>query len=264
MTDYRRPGWVSAEQGREWIEQWSQILDVDTVCLFGGEPLLNRDIETWIDLVRQAWPLATIKVITNGVYLDRRNILPKLFEVGNAVYQVSLHWRSGPIFDKVKQNLIKQLHDYSGWSVIDQNRSDLIMSMTRESLTVQLAVFGEFIKSYQGYGQSMMPWNSNDPEKSHSICGSPANPILYKNRIYKCGPLGNLRDTLIMHQLDQHPNWQPYLTAGYAPTDDLTELIDNFGKPNPACAMCSSNKSIAEIQHYRPGAVHEKGITWQL
>jgi hypothetical protein len=100
---------------------------------------------------------------------------------------------------------------------------------------------------------------------SYNNCGSPLNPLLYKNKIYKCGPIANLRDTLELHKLLDDPDWKFYLDyIGYASTDNLDELINNFDKPNSICSMCSKNRIDAEIDHYAPNNVLEKReIIWQ-
>lgn len=264
MTNYQRKGSVSSKQGDQWLSEWSQVLDIGTICLFGGEPLMNKDLLDWIKITRQYFPNSTIKIISNGLYLENKNILPELFAIGNVIYQISLHWREGPKFNGIKQTLMAQLKQYTGWKPVGSNRDEVSMAFELDTVLVQLAVFGEFTQSYQGYGNTMLPWASDDPAKSYAICGSPQNPILYKNRVYKCGPIANLRDTLGIHNLLEEPSWQQYLSyTGYASSDDLTELVSNFDKPNAICSMCSKNKEAASIDHYAPNAVLEKReIKW--
>lgn len=264
MTDYLRKGSVSITDGEQWLKSWSKQLDIGTICLFGGEPLMNKDLILWIRAVRKYFPTSTIKIITNGTYLKNKNILAELFEAGNVEYQISLHWRTGDKFNSIKQELIKQLREYQDWAIINSPRQEVIMSFERNTVKIQLAVFGEFVIPYQGHGATMKPWNSADISASYAHCGSPQNPILYKNKIYKCGPIANLRDTLALHNLLDNVEWQEYLNYnGYSSTDDLTELVDNFNKPNKICSMCASDRTSAEIDHYSPDAVIEKKeIVW--
>jgi hypothetical protein len=264
MTDYKRKGSVDISKGTKWLTDWSEKLEVGTICLFGGEPLLNKDLSLWIGAVRKFFPTTTIKIISNGSYLTHVDILPKLFNAGNAVYQISLHWREGQHYNNIKTNLLDQLSSYSGWKPVTTNRKEVILAFKNQSVTVQLAVFGDFIKPYNGYGKTMKPWLSDDISLSYSNCGSPQNPILYKNKIYKCGPIANLRDTLGLHNLLDDDDWQEYLKyTGYSIDDNLAELVDNFDKPNAICSMCSKNKDTAKIDHYATNAVLEKReIKW--
>jgi hypothetical protein len=145
------------------------------------------------------------------------------------------------------------------------NRPEVLIAFSRGDVTVQLAIFGEFVVPYQGHGTTMKPWQSKNIEASYNNCGSPRNPILHNGRIYKCGPIGNLRDTLRLHNLLDDPDWKTYLDYnGYGPTDDLSYLVDNFDKPHAICSMCCDNKSLSRLDHYSPGAVIEKKeIKWQ-
>jgi hypothetical protein len=265
LTDYLRKGSVSIEEGIQWLEEWSQQLDIGTICLFGGEPLMNRDLTSWVRQTRKYFPQSKIKIITNGIYLKNKNILAELFAAGNVEYQISLHWRHGAQFEEIKTELLRQMQKYESWTTIKSNRKEILYAFTHGTVTVQLAVFGEFVQPYQGYGSTMKPWASDDIAASYSNCGSPRNPILYKNRIYKCGPIANLRDTLELHNLQDDPDWQKYLNYnGYASTDDLSGLVDNFDKPNDICSMCSKKRADAEIDHYATGSVMEKKeIIWQ-
>lgn len=264
MTDYNRKGSVSISEGNSWLREWGQVLDVGTICLFGGEPTMNKDLPGWIQQTRQYFPSSRIKIISNGLYLKHKEILEDLFKIGNSELQISLHWRTGEKFDHIKQELIKQLTATEGWKVTAIDKPEVIMAFTKESITVQLAVFGEFVTPYRGYASSMKPWASKDISASYANCGSPMNPILYKNRIYKCAPIANLRDTLELHDILDDAEWQPYLTyQGHAPSDNLTELIDNFDKPNRICSMCSGNKEAASVDHYALGnVVEKKEIKW--
>jgi hypothetical protein len=264
MTDYNRKGSVSANEGNSWLSEWSRVLDVGTICLFGGEPTMNKDLSGWIQQTRRYFPSSKIKIISNGLYLKHKDILEELFKVGNSELQISLHWRTGEKFEYIKQELIKQLTATDGWKVTAIDKPEVIMAFTKESITVQLAVFGEFVTPYRGYASSMKPWDSKDVSASYANCGSPSNPILYKNRIYKCAPIANLKDTLELHNQFDDADWQPYLKyQGYAPSDNLNELIDNFDKPNKICSMCSDNKTAASVDHYASGNVVEKReIKW--
>jgi hypothetical protein len=261
MADYRRSGYVNVAQGRDELQPWADQIEVGTICLFGGEPYMNPDLESWILAVRELWPTANIKIITNGMFLHKRDILPILFEVGNATLQVSLHWRQGPEYNTIKQQLIKQTTQHGSWQTINQGRDDIALTLKQGSVVIQLAVFGEFVQPYQGHGAEMRPYNSTDVAASHARCGSPNNPCMIKGRIYKCGPTANLRDTLELHSIADHPDWQPYLAyQGIGPNDDIESFVHDIGKPNSVCSMCSSNPVL--IDHYAPDAVAHKKKIW--
>lgn len=257
MTDYRRSGYVSANEGESWIAQWSKKVYPKVVCLFGGEPLMNPDIYKWIELLRKYWPESTIKLNTNGLLFDKKpDIFNKLIAVQPSELQISLHFRNSKIRKEIINDTIAHLKDLNLIFKPVKTRSPQEQKLfVYKNFNLILAEFGDFVKPYKGYAKSMMPWNSNDIDASHRMCGSPRNPILYKNKIYKCGPISNLKDTLELFNLTHEPLWDKYLAyTGFTVTDDIKELLENFGKPEWICSMCSSTNQ-ALVNHYKENSV---------
>lgn len=127
-----------------------------------------------------------------------------------------------------------------------------------QNFKVIIAEFGDFVKPYKNYGKYMQPWETKNIADSYNFCGSPRNPVLYKNKIYKCGPIANLRDTLCLFNLEDSPKWQKYLDyRGFSYNDDISVLLENFGKPEWICSMCPSNKE-GLVDHYKDGSVQFK------
>ena len=260
MTNYRRSGYVSADEGESWIRQWSQKIFPEIVCLFGGEPMMNPDVYKWIKLVRDYWPTSTLKIITNGFFFNKKpEIVRILYDSQPSELQVSLHFRDDYHRKNILDGLIKTL-----------KQTDLILKpcstrapqeqriFAKDDFKLIIAEFGEFVKPYRGYGKNMRPWESKNIIASHSHCGSPRNPVLYKNRIYKCSPIANLKDTLNLFGQVDSPQWEKYLSyVGFGINDNLDPLIENFGKPEWICSMCPSNNN-SDIAHYDRDSVKVK------
>lgn len=256
MSDQPREGGVSIEEGESWLQAWSEILTVDTIGITGGEPLLNPDLLEWIRKVRQYFPSSHIKVTTNGMHLKEVSVLPLLLELGNATLDVSLHVQ-GPTANDIQKEILAQTMDVDPqWAMIPSGLDEIPLKLQKDNITVTMSVWRRFTKPYHGVLKLIRPWKSKQPSLSHASCGAPADPILFKNRIYKCGPIANLRDTLAIHDLLTNAEWQPYLKyKGFGADDDLQPLIDDFGKPNEKiCTMCSSDGR-ATIEHYEPAMV---------
>jgi organic radical activating enzyme len=47
-------------------KEWSQKIALGTICILGGEPLLNPSVIEWIDGIATLWPNTEIQLITNG------------------------------------------------------------------------------------------------------------------------------------------------------------------------------------------------------
>jgi hypothetical protein len=255
MSENPKVGGVSLAEGEEWLRTWSQKLSVGTVVLSGGEPLLNPEIEGWLRKTREYFPNSTIKLTTNGMHIDKVRLLPLLFELGNVIYEVSWHLQ-GPPAEAIEQTLIAQATELTpNWHVLQNMIPGIPVSMTHNTVTIQMVMFDTFVKPYHGRQQLMRPWRSKNYVMSHASCGAPRNPMLFKNRVFKCPPLANLRDTLEQYSLLDNSDWQEFLAyKGYGPEDDLTEFIRDFGKPNVICNMCGVDGR-AIVNHYDPAMV---------
>ena len=261
MSDYKRSGYVSADEGLGWLDHWKLKINPAVVCLFGGEPTMNPNLYQWIKNVRNTWPSATIKIITNGSLLDKVNLVDYFFNFQPATLQISLHYKETEKRQEIKKKLITQIKTLNKNFKIkekDPNKPHEQFNFFAENFEIIIAEFGEFIKPYKGYGKHMLPWNSSSIHQSHSKCGSPRNPVLYKNRLYKCGPIANLKDTLTLFNIENKTEWQPYLEyQGNDCNDDLTTFVQQIGKPEEICSMCSASNEGA-IAHYAPDAVKVK------
>ena len=74
-------------------KKWANLLDIDTIGIIGGEPMLNPDFMSWVTGVRELWPNSELRIITNGTQLSR---YPELYDliVANAdkmLVEISFH-----------------------------------------------------------------------------------------------------------------------------------------------------------------------------
>ena len=97
----------------EIYQRWAQLIDVKTIGVIGGEPMLNPDFPIWIDQVLALWTNSKVRVITNGTQLARwPGFYPAVRQSnGRLVLDVNIHglklagkihddlrlWMHGPI-----------------------------------------------------------------------------------------------------------------------------------------------------------------------
>lgn len=55
----------------EDVKKWSKVLNIKTIGILGGEPMLNPDFISWLKNIAELWPSSNIKIITNGTQLKR-------------------------------------------------------------------------------------------------------------------------------------------------------------------------------------------------
>ena len=72
LSDFDRRGVESLKDIKEQCKTWSKILDPSIISIFGGEPLLHPRIKQVLDIIRESWPNAIIRFITN--FHRRRHI----------------------------------------------------------------------------------------------------------------------------------------------------------------------------------------------
>jgi organic radical activating enzyme len=85
----------------ETYKEWSQVLDVNSFSILGGEPFLNPDFLEWVKGVAELWPNSDINIITNGTQFDRwPDLYPLLASYNGRVrLEISQH-----IYEKQQQS----------------------------------------------------------------------------------------------------------------------------------------------------------------
>ena len=68
FNNYNFKGHQRWTEHAEAYEAWSKRLDLPRICIIGGEPTLNPDLESWVMNIRRLWPDAIdIFVGTTGL-----------------------------------------------------------------------------------------------------------------------------------------------------------------------------------------------------
>ena len=145
------------EYFRRDIRRLSQICDVVTFRLLGGEPLLNKELDKYIEVTRQYFPKSNLGIVTNGMLLPSisKRLVDALRE-NNFVVYVSLY----PPTLKILKYITKLLDD----------------NKVLFSCTEPIRIFRVFLTLHDG----------NDPEKSRKCCSGNYCKFLHDGKIYKC------------------------------------------------------------------------------
>jgi molybdenum cofactor biosynthesis enzyme MoaA len=70
-SDLQHEGYVPWSQGRTWLEAWLERIDIPDFGIMGGEPLINPEVNMWIQGVRDLLPTSQIRFTTNGILLHK-------------------------------------------------------------------------------------------------------------------------------------------------------------------------------------------------
>lgn len=237
LSDRQRDGVASYSEIQDWVHDWQQRITPTVLTIFGGEPCLHPDLLDICTLVRNTWADCTIRLITNGYLLDNFDSAA-WFTFGKFEIQVSVHRKD---HEKIINQKIKTILSHrKDWRVSvhggDQHKQT---EWTSDNISIYKSIFKDFIVPFKELGETMSAWNS-DPAEAHKICGSPATPILYKGRLYKCPPVANIIDLTGTHYADYR---------GYGPDDDLLPFINAINRPEPVCGQCPSQTQAVIIDH---------------
>jgi len=107
-------------------KKWSEIIDTDEVLLIGGEPLAHPDCVNWAQGLRQLWPNAKIRILTNGTLLgSKTKHLENLYQVckdNNIMIRVTMHNKN------TTKNLIDQVHAWLSAPLLVTMRDDYVLT----------------------------------------------------------------------------------------------------------------------------------------
>jgi len=234
-SDLRHSGYVSWDQGRQWLEQWQARLDFSDIGIMGGEPLINPEWKDWLFGVRRMFPHSQIRFTTNGLLLSRHPDLMSILEqIGNIVFKITVHVNSVDL-----EHWIQDWLDRYPWQPVQEfgiNR----LHLSDHGIRFQINRPQHFVSPFRNDYQHMRPWQS-DPEAAFARCVQQTCPLLYQGRIYKCSTSALLRDTLERFGNPNPHEWMPYIAHGISPQSDQQELenfVSRFGRPESICGQC--------------------------
>ncbi len=245
-SDLSHRGYVSWDQGRIHIESWLRRVTINDFGIMGGEPLINPDIEKWIEGVRLLMPAAQIRFTTNGLLLKKKpHIVKLLHDAGNVVFKITRHLTD----DDLNAEITKIFNSYN-WTPV--NEYGLNRWKTTNNFRFYAPKPETFLKSYINDYHDMKPHHSN-PVEAFEICCQKTCPLLYQGRIYKCSSNGLLVDILERFNNPNYNEWKPYIDQGIFPDCselELQQFLNNFGKPVKICGMCPTKNHIdSKILH---------------
>ena len=200
------------------VEKWSKRLQPETICIIGGEPTLNPDLETWAYNLRRLWPTANIMIQTNGTYVRPhfKDFWAK-YQVG---FAVSLH---------------------------DIDTADAIMQTWQEQMH-----FNEFLPGFFFHQANIIKQNdyftlhTSNPAEAFNACGMKYDHTLYNGKLYKCPMVALIPEFDKQFNL-QISNHQRTLLNSFVPlTADCTEEeLQAFSaqreSPISQCEMCAQH-----------------------
>lgn len=254
-SDYNMKGSVSWVQGKQWLEQWLQRIDIESFGIIGGEPTLNPDCKQWICGVRDMLPDAQIRFTTNGVnFLNNPDILDTCVDAGNVVFKFTSHE------DKpYTKQIIEHVFSAYNWKPITEYGINRWIGPNNSRFQINAPT--HFYKTYRGEFGYMQPHN-NLPNDAFSMCVQQTCPLLYEGKIYKCSSIALLEKVLGDWKQTDVNCWDKYLKYKPITVDSdimkIENFIYNFGKSHTICSMCPTAKDRQSMINHKTNVITKK------
>lgn len=244
FNDKKFKGWQSWADHADTYNQWSQQLDLGSIAIMGGEPLLNPTFYDWVHGLSAAWPNKDIIVSSNGTQLDRHHQLYDIMKDNpRIIYDVSLHNKieKHNIIDKIK-NFLQEPFTYK----FDETAYREVLTITDvNNVSVVVRYNWWFhqgaVRTDSDTGRYTL--HNSDPEKAHDICHSKTCHHFDHGRLYKCGPGALFKSfdqqfNLLLSPEDRTLiNHIPHLSIEDS-YDTKQQFLQSIKKSIPQCKFC--------------------------
>jgi uncharacterized Fe-S cluster-containing radical SAM superfamily protein len=251
----------------ETYQRWSHLIELQSIVLMGGEPLLNPTVKEWIAGLADTFG-CDVQILTNGLQLNR---VPGLYDVVQAYanqpknfvhVQVSLHNMNH--FDHLRQQIaeflqgpIKEWGTHLGLDAPPFHRDfrAFYTAQDANNVLVNMHVDNNFITSAVQLGKNgQYQVHNSDAVEAHARCGF----VQYKSyhfiegKIYKCGPAALLPkfDQQIGLELTDEQrtlmhSYQPFTVEQVE--QQGSEILHAIDNGIPQCVFCpvhTTNRTI--------------------
>jgi len=254
-SDYNMKGSVKWLNGKKWLENWLEVLNISEFGIMGGEPTLNPDCQQWLYGVRKLLPNSQLRFTTNAVnFLKKPEVLDWCVDIGKTVFKFSLHQD----LEYANESVNYVFKKYN-WKPI--NEFGIERWVGPNNTKFQINIPHKFIKTYKGTFGSIKPHN-NKPNEAFKICIQQNCPLLFEGKIFKCSSIALLNKVLSDWNQSITEDWKPY--ANYkgisfnSSQKEIQDFINNFAKPNKICSMCPTIKDTDSIIDHRKNVISKK------
>lgn len=258
FNNYTFRGHQLWEDYADTYRRWSDYIELKSIVLMGGEPLLNPSVKQWIPGLIETFG-CDVQILTNGLQLNR---VPGLYDVikqhaGHpkkfAHLQISLHnlkhfdWLRSeiqrfvqPPFEEWGTCLgiptLPHRPNYNAYYSI-QDANNILINMHVDNSFVNAAVHRDPDGKFKVY--------NSDPAAAHSACGFVRFKSYHfiKGKIYKCGPVALFPEFDRQMTLDISDQERELMNQYNAFTVEQVaqqgpEVLSTIDNPIPQCRFC--------------------------
>jgi len=249
FNNYDFRGYQRWDDYKEQYSQWAQEIDIGSIGILGGEPMLNPSFMQWVEGIAALWPNRRIRIISNGFHLNKVKGLYELcLKNKNIQLWIGIHnkqhkrqifskvtdFLKGPVqFEFNQDNFYQQYH----W-VTDAN-----------SVKVKIEYNWWFHQGAIVDQDGVQTLHNSDPEKAHNICHMKTCHHFIRGQLYKCGVVALLPEYDQQHKFALSLSDRELLNS-YQPLsveDSKAEFVAKLNDPIPQCKFCPESYNGQQI-----------------
>lgn len=211
------------------LEQIKKLnFDIESLTLSGGEPLINKNLFKYVEIIRELYPDVFLKIFTNGLYLEKcpEEFLQKIKNY-NLFIIFSYYVYAGINYHYISERL--QIHNipYTDFGTAFFNDKKFKTHMVKGDLSIK----GDNSKIEENYNNCI----------NNCIC-------LINGKLYFCSILQNI------DKVNQFfgTNFKPKEGIDFIDIYKLKnpdDLFEKIGKPLDFCKFCNKKKLNFSIWH---------------
>jgi hypothetical protein len=246
FNNYKFSGFQKWDDYKEIYSQWAKELNISSITILGGEPLLNPDFMLWFRGIRKLWPDKHLLTVTNAYRLNKIDGLYEflLENKENTFISVGIHNKKSKslIMNNVKQFLQEPIqfvfekdHDYCEW-IIATDANGIKIKIEYNWWFHQ----GALIKDPE---QPKFTLHQSDVTKAHNLCHSKHCYHFMDGKLYKCGAVALFPEFAKQYEVTLSPEDQQLMNS-YQPLtisdsdQRKQEFLDNLSNAIPQCRFC--------------------------
>ena len=243
FNDYNFTGYQRWGDYAEVYQQWAEQVDIDSIGILGGEPLLNPTFLEWVQGINQLWPNKKLRIISNGFRLDRHaDLYPVLEQHRNIELWVGIHNKQH------KSEIIQKVRDFGQAphtvTFNTDNPYQQYMTVTdARGVRIKIEYNWWFHQGAIVKQDGALTLHQSDVAKAHDICHMKTCHHFIRGELYKCGVVAVLPEFDQQHSLTLSAEDRE-LMMSYRPlkiTDSDTakqQFVNNLDQPIDQCKFC--------------------------
>lgn len=243
FNNYNFTGYQRWNDYADTYRQWAKEIEIGSIGILGGEPLLNPTFLHWVQGINQLWPNKTIRVISNGFRLDRHKDLYEILKQHpNIELWVGIHNKQH------KKELVQKVQDFLQepcQTQFDNNNiyQQYMTMIDSNGVRVRIEYNWWFHQGAIIRNDNGSTLHQSDPVKAHSICHMKTCHHFIRGELYKCGVVAVLPEFDQQHALVLNDQ-QKHLLHSYRPlriSDNANvkkQFVNNLAQPIDQCSFC--------------------------